>query len=55
MAQNFFSSKQSTTQVASAGAGISFDLALVNNVILDMADIKDELDIKADDKAFIYI
>ena len=45
MAQNFFSSKQSTTQVASAGAGISFDLALVNNVILDMADIKDELDI----------
>ena len=45
MAQNFFSSKQATTQVASAGAGISFDLALVNNVILDMADIKDSLDI----------
>jgi hypothetical protein len=45
MAQNFFSSKQTATQVASAGAGISFDLALVNNVILDMADIKDSLDI----------
>jgi hypothetical protein len=45
MAQNFFSSKQAVTQVASAGAGISFDLALVNNVILDMADIKDSLDI----------
>jgi hypothetical protein len=45
MAQNFFSSKQATTQIATSGAGISFDLALVNNVILDMADIKDSLDI----------
>jgi len=45
MAQNFFSSKQTTPQVASSGAGISFDLALVNNVILDINDIKDTLDI----------
>jgi hypothetical protein len=45
MAQNFFSSKQSTTQIATSGAGISFDLALVNNVILDVNEIKDALDI----------
>jgi hypothetical protein len=45
MAQNFFSSKQSTTQIATSGAGISFDLALVNNVILDINEIKDTLDI----------
>jgi hypothetical protein len=45
MGQNFFSSKQSQGQIATSGVGISFDLALVNNVILDINDIKDKLDI----------
>jgi hypothetical protein len=45
MAQNFYSSQQTSPQVAKSGTNVSFDLALVNNVILNVDDIKDTLDL----------
>lgn len=43
MAQNFFSSRQDSPSIARGGKGISFDLALVSGVILNVDDIKETM------------